>query len=455
MAMTTTHRKPTGGRIMGPVNSFVERFIPSPLVFALLLTLVAMLLALVMTPSGPSEVIQSWGGGLAGLLEFMAQMALMLLFGGMVASTGIIKRGLRALAAVPRGRVMPYVFVTFISLALTMVNWAVALVAAALLSKEIAVISKKRGQPVHFPLLIAGSYMVMLTSQMAPFGAIPLFAATGGSFVEEQLGYTIPLTETSLSPLNIVAIVLIIASVCVTITLMAPKKGAAVDAIGEVDESEPIRKLEIFTPADRLDASRLLTLVPGLLLFGYAIVHFATGGGIDLNIVNWMLLAAALCFASSPHDITELARESVSNVRDILLQFPIYAGIAGIIAGTGLGAVISEMFIQISSAETFPFLTFVSASIVNFFIPSGGGQFAVQGPIMLDAGVALGVDPGLTVMAFSYGDQLTNMIQPFWALPLLAMAGLKLRSILGYTIMIMLVTGTVFAALLLWAGFAM
>ena len=454
MATTTIDTRRSGGRIMGPINSFVERFIPSPLVFALVLTLAAMVLALAMTPAGPVEVLTSWGGGLAGLLEFMGQMALMLLFGGMVASTKIVKRGLRALASIPKGRVMPYVFVTFITLALTMVNWAVALVAAALLSREIASISKTRGQPVHFPLLIAGSYMVMLTSQMAPFGAIPLFAATSGSFVEEQLGHTVPLSETSLSAFNIVAIVLIIIAVCVTIALMAPKKGDSIDPIGDVELNPVETKYEIHTPADRLDASRLITLIPGVLLLGYVAVYFSTGGGVDLNIVNWMLLAAVLCFASNPFEITDLARESVSNVRDILLQFPIYAGIAGIIAGTGLGEVISQMFIQISTAETYPFLTFVSASIMNFFIPSGGGQFAVQGPIMLEAGAALGVNHGLTIMAFSYGDQLTNMIQPFWALPLLAMAGLKLRTILGYTIMVMLVAGSVFAALLLWAGFA-
>ncbi|WP_449276932.1 TIGR00366 family protein [Leucobacter sp. GX24907] len=455
MTLTETQQKPTGGRLLRSVNSFVERMIPSPLVFALVLTMIAMVMALTMTPSGPVDVITSWGDGFAGLLVFMAQMALMLLFGGMVANTRIVKRGLVALASFPRGRVFPYVFIAFVTLALTMLNWAVALVAAALISKEIAAVSKRRGEPVHFPLLIAAAYMVMLTSQMAPFGAIPLTAATEGSFVEETLGRTVPLAESSLSPLNLIAIVLTFAVVCATIGLMAPKRDQPVDAIGDFSTETSEDDFRPSTFGERLDGARLITLLPGLALLVYAVVYFIDGGSVELDIVNWILLGVALCFAANPQEITNLAKRSVSNVSDILLQFPIYAGIMGIIGGTGLGAVITDWFVQVSTFETFPFFAFLSAAMVNFFIPSGGGQFAVQGPIMLDAGTALGVDPGVTIMAFSYGDQLTNMIQPFWALPLLAMAGLRLRAILGYTILIMLVTGIAWSILLLGTGFTM
>lgn len=456
MTLSDTQEKSTGGgHLLRPLNSFVERMIPSPLVFALLLTLIAMVMALTLTPSGPVDIVSSWGDGFEGLLAFMAQMALMLLFGGMVANTRIVKRCLVALASFPRGRIFPYVFITFVTLALTALNWAVALVAAALLSKEIATVSKRRGEPVHFPLLIAGSYMVMLTSQMVPFGAIPLLAATEGSFVEEVLGRTVPLSESSLSPLNLIAVGLTFVVVCATIGMMAPKRDQPVDALGDFSTEILEEDFRPSTLGEQLDGARLITLLPGLAMVVYVIVYFINGGPVDLDIVNWALLGIVLCFVSSPWEMTDLAKRSVSNVSDILLQFPIYAGIMGIIGGTGLGAVISDWFIQLSTFETFPFFTFVSASLVNFFIPSGGGQFAVQGPIMLEAGGALGVDPGITIMAFSYGDQLTNMIQPFWALPLLAMAGLRLRAILGYTILIMLVVGVVWAALLFWIGFTM
>lgn len=134
---------------------------------------------------------------------------------------------------------------------------------------------------------------------------------------------------------------------------------------------------------------------------------------------------------------------------EILLQFPLYAGILGLMVGSGLVQIFSDAFVSISNPVTFGVLAFLAAGLVNFFVPSGGGQFAVQGPIMLSAGTELGVDPEITIMAVSYGDQWTNMIQPFWAIPLLAIAGLKMRDILGYTTVALLASGVVFAATLL------
>ena len=142
-------------------------------------------------------------------------------------------------------------------------------------------------------------------------------------------------------------------------------------------------------------------------------------------------------------------RDAASNVGEILLQFPLYAGILGIMQGTGLIQVFSEAFVSISTPQTFGVLALLSAGLVNFFVPSGGGQFAVQAPIMLTAAEQLGVDPAIPIMAVAYGDQWTNMIQPFWALPLLAIAGLKMRDILGYTTIVLIASGLVFAATLL------
>ncbi len=99
-------------------------------------------------------------------------------------------------------------------------------------------------------------------------------------------------------------------------------------------------------------------------------------------------------------------------------------------------------FVSISNETTFPIFTFISAGIVNVFVPSGGGQWAVQGPIIIEAAQQLGVDIPKCVMALAYGDQLTNMLQPFWALPLLGITGLKAKEILPYTL-ILLVAGSV------------
>ena len=156
-----------------------------------------------------------------------------------------------------------------------------------------------------------------------------------------------------------------------------------------------------------------------------------------------------LLLVRSPHELIGLTQSAASNVGEILLQFPLYAGILGMMTTTGLVAVLSDAFVAISNPVTFGLLAFLAAGLVNFFVPSGGGQFAVQGPIMLQAGDALGVDPAITIMAVSYGDQWTNMIQPFWAIPLLAIAGLKMRDILGYTTVVLLASGLVFGGTLL------
>ena len=162
-----------------------------------------------------------------------------------------------------------------------------------------------------------------------------------------------------------------------------------------------------------------------------------------------MRTALILLLVRSPHELIGLTQSAASNVGEILLQFPLYAGILGMMTTTGLVAVLSDAFVAISNPVTFGLLAFLAAGLVNFFVPSGGGQFAVQGPIMLQAGDALGVDPAITIMAVSYGDQWTNMIQPFWAIPLLAIAGLKMRDILGYTTVVLLASGLVFGGTLL------
>lgn len=451
MSSTPTQAKVPGGRLMRPINLVVERYIPSSLVFAIILTVVTMVLTLVVTDSGPIGVLRAWGDGLADLLAFMAQMAVMLLLGYIVANTRVIRTVLRTMAGWPKGRVKPYVFIALVTCVLTLVNWAVALVGAALLAREIAAAGRARGESVHFPLLVAAGYTAMLIWQMGYSAAVPLTAATAGSFVEETIGSIIPIGDTIFSWWSIAATVATVIVICLTVALLAPRTGDVVE-MPEHEEADEEVTYEVNTPADRLDASRVLTLVPGLLLAGYLALHFADGGTLDLDIVNWSLLAAALLLTRNPFELLELTRRAAANVGEILLQFPIYAGIAGIMAGTDLGQNITDAFVSISTAETFGLLTFLSAAVVNFFIPTGGGQFAVQGPIMLSSGAELGVDPAVTVMAFSYGDQLTNMIQPFWALPLLAIAGLRLRAILGYTTMLMLTSGVVMAVTLLLIG---
>ncbi|MGO1732166.1 TIGR00366 family protein, partial [Agrococcus casei] len=176
------------------------------------------------------------------------------------------------------------------------------------------------------------------------------------------------------------------------------------------------------------------------------------GGQVTLDIVNWMFLALILLMVRNPFEVIALTKNAASNVGEILLQFPLYAGIMGIMSASGLIQIFSDMLVSIANPITFGLFALLSAGLVNFFVPSGGGQFAVQAPIMLDAAEQLGVDPAIAIMAVSYGDQWTNMIQPFWAIPLLAIAGLKMRDILGYTTATLVASGLVFGGALVVAS---
>ncbi len=222
---------------------------------------------------------------------------------------------------------------------------------------------------------------------------------------------------------------------------------------------EPERRYTVSTPADKLEHSRVLWLILVIACFTYIVLHFIRNGvSLGLNIVNFILLSLGLLLHGDLRRYVDAVSEAASSVAGILLQFPFYAGIMGMMIaanadGISLASVISHFFVSISNRFTFPLLSFLAAGVVNFFVPSGGGQWAVQGPIMMPVGELLGNSTGLTAMAIAWGDQWTNMIQPFWILPALGIAKLSARDVMGYLVVVLIATGLVACAgLALWAA---
>lgn len=378
-------------------------------------------------------------------------MALILLLGHILANTGPVRRLLAFLGSIPRTPLAAYVFVFVVAAMASLITWGLGLVVGGLLAREVAYQGRERGMHLHFPMLVASGFAGFVVWHMGYSASGPLTAATEGSFLTESLGgRTVPITETVFSSWNMIAAVVTVVVVALALFLVAPRGGDRIVEL-DVDAREAVGdgQEEIVTPADRVDASRIPTLLLGLMLTAYLVLHFVEGGTLTLDTVNWSFLALILLLVRNPFELIHLTKEAASNVGEILLQFPLYAGILGLMTGSGLIQVFSDAFVAISNPVTFGVLAFLAAGLVNFFVPSGGGQFAVQGPIMLSAGETLGVDPAITIMAVSYGDQWTNMIQPFWAIPLLAIAGLKMRDILGYTTVVLIASGLVFAGTLL------
>ena len=281
--------------------------------------------------------------------------------------------------------------------------------------------------------------------------------ATEGHFLADKIGI-IPVSQTLFSPMNIVvALFLIIGlpflfrflnpideSEMVTIDKVLPNID---DYLSEKDKDSEEQRRD--TVASKLENSMIISIIVGVMGLIIVVWYFATKGfTLNLNIVNFTFLFVGILLHRTPINYVRAITEGTRGCAGIILQFPFYSGIMGMMNFSGLIVVIAGWFVAISNQLTFPLFTFISASLVNIFVPSGGGQWAVQGPVIVEAAKTIGVGYPKAIMALAYGDQWTNLFQPFWALALLGLTGLKARQIMGYCMAVMLI-GLVFFILAL------
>ncbi len=442
----------------------VQRWLPEPFIFAILLTLVAAVLAMPICRQTPVEVLEHWGGGVWNLLAFAMQMALVLVCGSTLAAAPSIKRGIAALARVPKTPPAAIALVTMVSAIACWLNWGFGLIVGVIFAKAIA----RQMQGVDYRLLIASAYSGFVVWHAGLSGSIPLTMATPGEALvtatNGALTAPVPVGQTILDPHNLVMVLLVIVAITVVNSLMHPKQGAVtVDpqalADGTAQSDQPNLPAQFdTTPAQRLEHSRVLAWLPALLLLAYLVLRLGFGGGtLDLGAVIMLFLALGLLLHGTPVAYVRAFGKAATGASGIILQFPFYAGIMGIITGVGasgicMGTVLADACIRISNPTTYPLFTFLCAAVLNLFVPSGGGHWAIQAPIMFTAGADLGVDPGLTGTAIAWGDAWTNLIQPFWALPALAIARLSAKDIMGYCLIDLFVSGVIICGgLLVWA----
>lgn len=444
-----------------PFVAFVERYYPDPFVFVVLLSLLAFLLSTLLAGASPALALSSWGDGLPSLLAFTAQICITLLTAHALAHTDKAQALLRRIGNIPNTPVSAYGLVTLSAGLGSLIAWSLGLIVGATVAKEVAKQCARRGVRLHYPLLVASAYAGFVIWHMGYSSSAGLFVATPGHSLEAEIG-VIPITETVFTLRNGLLALITLAVITAVCPLMRPPDKELTEIDPKLLEEEPAAPEggvtqsmgQKTTLARRLDNLRPLTIVLGAGLFGYLGHTFYTQGfQLNLNLVNWSFLGAGLLLARSPSHYIRLINNAGSTIGPVLIQYPFYAGILGMMQGTGLADLISDWFTAVASAQTLGFFAFLSAGLVNLFIPSGGGQWAVQGPIFIDAAQNLGVEPSLIVLAISYGDQWTNMIQPFWTIPLLAIAGLHMRQIMGYTFVIFLLTLFLFGGgLLLWGA---
>jgi len=421
----------------------VERFLPDAYVFVLIFTALAAIAAFAIEQTPPLELVRYWGTGFWELLGFSMQMLLVLVTGFILAKTPPVKRILTWMASRCRTPKNAIVVVTLVAMAANWINWGFGLVIGALFAREVA-----RFVKVDYRLLVASAYSGFIIWHGGLSGSIPLTIATEGHFMQESIGL-IPTSETIFAPFNLLIVALLVIAVPLINRAMTPSDNDAV-LFTPPDDPEPPVLARDSSPAERLEHGWILSVAVGIAGLVFLADHFIAGSGLNLNIVNYGFLMLGIVLHRTPARLLAALQEAIKGGAGIVIQFPFYAGIMAILVGSGLATTMSEWFVSFATAGSLPFWTFLSAGLINMFVPSGGGQWAVQAPVMIPAAQALGADLPRVAMAVAWGDAWTSMLQPFFALPLLAIAGLKIKDIMGYCLMLLFASGVLIGLVFLF-----
>ncbi|MBC24656.1 MAG: hypothetical protein CMJ32_12185 [Phycisphaerae bacterium] len=469
------------------ISRSIGRLVPDPFVIALALTILTAILSLVFGFEGlsRSEAVdklldQWWSPGLWAFLKFSMQMCLILVTGYALADSHMVRRAINGLSNLPGSTGGAAVLISLCAMLTGLLNWGLGLIVGALLARRVGESLEQRGIPAHYPLLCAAGYTGLLVWHGGLSGSAPIKMTKADEvadimpqeLLQKMEIPVIPLQETLLSNLNIITNLGLLLLVPVALLLLAPRRTDKVSPIPASVTSQPVEDDQDENPGgtSQLVAAAISLLVGAALICGMIVYLAEVGfGRIGPNEIIATMLGLGMILHVSPHSYLRSIEKAARGCAGIILQFPFYAGIMAMMAGSGLLAMISGFASSQTSATTLPLFTFLSAGLVNLFVPSGGGQWGIQGPIAMEAAAHLNsqieaaaaasgtaVDPdelvqnSRMVMAVAYGDELTNMLQPFWALPLLAITGIKARDMVGYTAMIMVLAGLWMAACLAW-----
>ena len=440
-------------RLTAPLVHFMERYYPDLFLFIFIMTFVTFGSAWWFADYQPRQILLSWGSSLSDILAFSMQMALMVMISHSLAHTDSVQRVLHRLCSLPRSQFQAYSMVVFSVGVICFFSWPLGIIGGGIIARKVGESAAERGLRLHYPLLVAGAFSGNVIWHMGYSASAPLFVATADNSMLEMMGGVMPITETVFTAWNLG----LAAAVLVGISLLAPYLPPADDKVIELrkdpheyDEEAPSRT-DPDRPVARLENARSVTVVMGICLALYLFFWFSESGfSLNLNVVNGTFLALTLLLCRSARHFMYLVERSAIAAGPMILAYPFYGGMIGVITDSGIALMMSNWFAGLATTETLPLVGFVCAMVVNLFIPSGGAQWLVQGPIFVEAANSMGVDLELIVMSIAYGDQLTNLIQPLSAIPLLALAGLRLKHIMGYAFVFFFA-----ATLILGGGFTL
>ena len=442
------------------IENIFKRYMPSPFAIAVLLTFLTILLAYLFTESTSEEnhvaiILSYWENGIwnSGLLVFAYQMMLILVLGHVLVLSKPMERLILSLTKYVKNSANAAVLVALPTMLVSFFNWGLGLIFGAILARKVGEYAQTNNILINYPLIGASGYTGLMVWHGGISGSAPLKVAESGHLADlmqnilspealAQLPDSLPSSQTVLSSGNLIVFFAVVAIVCI----LAYRLGRSTKSspINLVHYQFKTNKDKSATGAERLDYSKPIAIGFGVLILATFTLQYSTmlkTLNITPNMLNFFMLGLALIMHGNFARFLHALQEAIGDISGILIQFPLYFGIMGIMANSGMINGISDFFVSISNTTTLPIFTFFSAALVNIFVPSGGGQWAVQGPMMLESALSLKVPLGKAVMALAYGDQLTNMLQPFWALPLLGITKLKAKEILPYTLLFMFAGG--------------
>lgn len=439
-------------------SDWFRRILPSPFSIAILLTLVTLLLTVFVSEKPTAELVVAWQEGLwsSNLLAFAFQMMLMLVLGHTLALSSFFDTLIAWLVRPIKTTAQAAAVVTFTTIVVAFFNWGLGLIFGAILARKLGESFTKKQLPLNYPLIGASGYVGLMVWHGGISGSALTKVAETGHL--RSIGHSTSLPEaiyygdTVFSSMNLTAFASLLILIPVIFYLLGKQVKAEVPKIKSVVVNSTQNSHLI--GMEKLDQSSMVSKTIGILMVGFA-GYLAIGfegpflGFITPNYINFSLLALCLLLHTNFSSFLNAIDDAIKGSSGILIQFPLYFGILALMQSGGLIALISNWFIAVSTANTLPLFTFFSAGLVNIFVPSGGGQWAIQGPILLEAATKLAVPLPKMILAMAYGDQLTNMLQPFWALPLLSITGLKAKEILPFTLILFLLGLLIFVGVLM------
>lgn len=436
---------------------FFAKVLPSPFTLSILLSVLTIGLSIAFGEfsSDSSQLVatlESWQYGLwnKDLLVFGYQMMLILVLGHVLVLSTPVNRLIEFITSIATSQQKAIALISLSTMLMGFFNWGLGLIFGAILARKIGEKASQEGFALHYPLIAALGYSGMMVWHGGISGSAPLKAAEKGhiksimNYFSDGFPPEISTSETIFSTSNLIIFGLILIIIPIVFSQLKTFNSSKAKYSIKMSTSVDSNTAHNIHP---LENRIVLNIIfGGLLCFSFIVVYLEDLQRLNItpNMLNFLMLGLGILFHTSITDYLNSVKQAIQGASGILIQFPLYFGIIGLMENSGLAVKLAEFFIGISNTTTLPIFTYISSGIINFFVPSGGGQWAIQGPIALESASQLGVPLPKIIMALSYGDQVTNMLQPFWALPLLAITKLKASDIFPFTFLLFIIGSLIF-----------